>query len=93
MELREVRGRDGEDADPFNKLRADSSTPLRFAQDDRSSSEMGTEANFVTPSPFAMELREVAVRMTHLYWYWLGSPFADDVSSNRMASLLYVDTN
>jgi hypothetical protein len=39
------------------------------------------------------ELRETAMRMTHLYWYTKGCPFADEESANRIVSLLYVDAN
>ena len=38
-------------------------------------------------------LRETAMRMTHLYWYTKGCPFADEESANRIVSLLYVDAN
>jgi hypothetical protein len=55
----------------------------------------GSVEKTATPTglPFAMELREAALRMTHLYWYWSGCPFTDQSSSKRLASLLYVDTN
>ena len=91
-DLREIRGGDGQTEGP--------SSSLRFAQDDKF---LGNEKANAGPfdevrassaiTPLAMELREVAMRMTHLYWYWSGCPFADEGSSNRMASLLYVDTN
>jgi hypothetical protein len=41
-------------------------------------------------APFAMELREAAKRMTHFYW---SRRSTDEGSSNRLAGLLYVDTN
>jgi hypothetical protein len=78
----------------------DPSTPLRFAQDDKLPDSKKTNADPIekvravcSTSPLAMELREAAMRMTHLYWYGLGYPFADPSSSTRLAGLLYVDTN
>jgi hypothetical protein len=92
MALREVGGSGGQNAGP--------STALRFAQDGKS---LGGEKTNTAPfdklvassstMPFGMELREVALRMTHLYWYWSVCPFADEDSFSRMASLLYVDAN
>ena len=90
--LGEVRGWAGQNAGP--------STPLRFAQDDKSIGDKKANPDPIdkvkavcSNSPLTTELREAALRMTHLYWYWLGYPFADPSSSMRLAGLLYVDTN
>jgi hypothetical protein len=53
----------------------------------------GSRPQSGTPAegPLAMELREAALRMAHLYWSRRFS--TDESSSNRLVGLLYVDTN
>jgi hypothetical protein len=81
-----------QESSDFALQEAGPSTPLRFAQDDKPLGESRTKAGSAA-TVMAMELREAALRMTHFYWYSSRCSCTDEVSSKRLAGLLYVDTN